>query len=205
MMTLRAEKKAKTRRALIEAALRLSAKHGVSGISLRQVALEAGLTPAAFYRHFRDMEDLGLALVDEVGISLRQMIRQARQRATERGRGVIRSSVEAFMEFVQDYPNLFRVLLGERSGSSPAFRKALHAEMDLFIGELRDDLEMGARVAKRPLVDTRSTAEAIVAVVFTVGAEALELPAAERKPLAERIAQEVLIIIRGAQALAKPC
>jgi AcrR family transcriptional regulator len=200
---LRAEKKAKTRRALIEAALRLSAEHGVSGVSLRQVALEADLTPAAFYRHFRDMEDLGLALVDEVGISLRQLMRQARQRATELGRGVICSSVEAFMEFVQDHPNLFRVLLGERSGSSPAFRQALHAEMDRFIGELRDDLEMGARMTKRPLVDTRATAEAIVAVVFTVGAEALDLPGAKRKPLAERIAQEVRIIMRGAQVLAK--
>jgi len=202
-MSLRAEKKAKTRRALIEAALRLSAEHGIRGASLREVAQEAKVTPAAFYRHFRDMEDLSLTLVDEVGLSLRQLMRQARQRSAERGRGVIRSSVETFMEFVLDYPNLFRVLLGGRSGSSPSFRKALHAEMERFIGELQEDLERGALAAKRPMGDARLAAEAIVAVVFTVGAEVLDLPTADRKPLAERIIQEVRIILRGAQALGK--
>ena len=202
-MALRAEKKAKTRRALIEAALHLSAEHGIRGVSLREIAHEAKVTPAAFYRHFFDMEDLGLALVDEVGISLRRLMRQARQRAAERGRGVVRSSVEAFMEFVQDYPNLFRVLLGGRSGSSPAFRKALRAEMERFIDELRDDLATGALAANRPIGDPRLPAEAIVAVVFTVGAEALDLPLSERKSLAERIIQEVRIIMRGAQSLAK--
>ena len=202
-MTLRAQKKAKTRRALIDAALRLSAEQGFSGFGLREVAREADLTPAGFYRHFRDMDDLGLVLVDEVGISLRQLMRQARQKAAERGRGVIRASVEAFMEFVLDCPHLFQVLLGGRSGSSPAFRKALHAEMDRFIGELQEDLERGAKAAKRPLLDARLAAEAIVAVVFTVGAEVLELPASGRKSLEERIVQEIRIIMRGAQALAK--
>ena len=49
----------------------------------------------------------------------------------------------------------------------------------------------------------RLAAEAIVAVVFTVGAEVLELPAAGRKPLAERIIQKVRIILGGAQVLEK--
>lgn len=202
-MTLRAEKKAKTRRSLIEASLRLGAVQGLSGFSLRELAREAGLTPTAFYRHFRDMDELGLALVDEVGVSLRQLMRQARLRSGERGRGLIRSSVETFMDFVQDNPHLFRILLGERSGSSPAFRKALHAEMDRFIGELQEDLEKGALVANRPLIDARLAAEAIVAVVFTVGSEALETSTSGRKLLTDRIIREILIILRGAQVLAE--
>jgi TetR/AcrR family transcriptional regulator, fatty acid biosynthesis regulator len=203
MVTVRSEKKAKTRRSLIDAALRLSAERGFSALSLREVARAAKIAPTAFYRHFRDMDDLGLALVDEVGLSLRQLIRQARQRGAGRGRGVVRASVEAFMEFVHDNANLFRVLLGERLGSSPAFRKALHTEMDRFIGELTEDLERGALAAKRPLVDAGLTAEAIVAVVFTVGAESLDLPTHSRKQLAERIIQEVRIIMYGAESLAQ--
>jgi AcrR family transcriptional regulator len=35
-------------------------------ISLREVTREAGVVPTAFYRHFKDMDELGLALVDEV-------------------------------------------------------------------------------------------------------------------------------------------
>jgi AcrR family transcriptional regulator len=202
-MSLRSEKKAKTRRSLIDTALRLSAQRGFSALSLREVAREAKIAPTAFYRHFRDMDDLGLALVDEVGLSLRQLIRQARQHAAKRGRGIVRASVEAFMEFVHDHANLFRVLLGERLGSSPAFRKALHSEMDRFIGELTEDLDRGALAAKRPLVDAGLTAEAIVAVVFTVGAESLDLPTHSRKHLAERLVQEVRIIICGGQYLAR--
>lgn len=200
-MTSRSEQKAKTRRSLIDAALKLSAERGFSGISLREVTREAKIAPTAFYRHFHSMDDLGLTLIDEVGVSLRQLMRQARLRFAKQGRSVVRLSVEAFMEFVHDNANLFRVLLGERSGSSSAFRKALHTEMDRFIGELTEDLERGSVLAKRPLIDAGLTAEAIVAVVFTVGAESLDLPAHSRKQLAERIIQEIRIIMHGSEAL----
>jgi len=197
----RLQRKAQTRRSLVDAALLMSAQVGFSGLSLREVTREAGVAPTTFYRHFNDMDDLGLALIDEVGLSLRQMMRQARQRVGKEG-SLIRSSVAVFMEFIHDHANLFRLLLGERSGSSPEFRQALHAEMNRFIGELTEDLERQAAITGRPLADSGLTAEAIVAVVFTVGAEALDLPAHSRKRLADRLIQEIRIILRGAEAIA---
>lgn len=198
-MTTRFEKKAQTRRSLIDAALRLGAEKGFSGLSLREVAREAGTAATAFYRHFRDMDDLGLALVDEVGLSLRQLMRQARRRA-ERRQSRVRASVETLIEFIHKNANLFRLLLGERSGSSHAFRKAIREEMSRFIGELSEDLERAGLAAKRPLINAGLAAEAIVAVVFTVGAEALELASHQRRQLTERIIQEVYLILRGAEA-----
>lgn len=197
-MPTRLEKKSRTRRLLIEAALRLSAERGFSALSLREVAREAGTAATSFYRHFKDMDELGLALLDEVGLSLRQLMRQARQRA-ERRKSRVRASIETLIEFIHKNANLFRLFLGERSGSSPAFRKAIREEMELFIGELTEDLERAAKAAKRPLIDAALAAEAMVAVVFTVGAESLDLPAHQRKRLAERIIQEVRIILRGAE------
>ena len=35
--------------------------------------------PNAFYRHFRNTDELGLALVEEVGVTLRRLLREARQ------------------------------------------------------------------------------------------------------------------------------
>jgi AcrR family transcriptional regulator len=198
----RPQRKAQTRRALIDAALRLSAKVGFAGVSLREVTREAGMAPTTFYRHFHDMDDLGLALIDEVGLLLRQLMRQARLRVGK-GNSLTRSSVEVFMEFVHKNGNLFRLLLGERLGSSPAFRSALHAEMNRFIGELTEDLERQAAAMKHPLADAGLTAEAIVAVVFTVGAEALDLPAHSRRQLAERLIQEIRIIFRGSELIAE--
>jgi len=122
--TTRAERKAETRRELILAAVRLSATRGFASLSLREICREAGLAPTAFYRHFKDMEDLGLALVDEVALSLRHLMRQARQRA-EKGESRVRASVATFVEFIRRDAHLFRLLLGERSGSSPGFRKAV--------------------------------------------------------------------------------
>ena len=53
------------------------------------------------------------------------------------------------------------------------------------------------------MMDAGLTAEAIVAVVFTVGAESLDLPTHSRKQLAERLVQEIRIIMHGAEALAQ--
>ncbi len=187
-----------SRRALVDAAIGLSAGRGFAGLSLREVCREAGLVPTAFYRHFRDMDDLGLALVDEVALSLRRLMREARRKA-ERQRSRVEASAAAFVDFIRRNANLFRILLGERSGSSPAFRKALRREMNLFVSELAEDLQRAALQVRRPLADPVLAAEAIVAVVFTVGAEALDLSVQECKKLTERLIHEIRIILIGAE------
>ena len=91
-MGVRAQQKEKTRRALVDAAFnQLSAERSFSSLSLREVAREAGIAPTSFYRHFKDMNELGLTMVDEGGLTLRQMMRKGRQRA-EAGGSVIRIS-----------------------------------------------------------------------------------------------------------------
>src|SRR5690606_17100084 len=68
---------------LIAAALKLVGPHrSVSTLSLREVAREAGIAPNSFYRHFHDMDELAVALIDIAGRSLRQIIGEARKRAT---------------------------------------------------------------------------------------------------------------------------
>ncbi len=197
-MKSRNEKKLETRRRLIQVALQLSAEVGFSNLSLREVSVAAGITPAAFYRHFRDMEDLGLALLDEVGLSLRQFLRDARRRLPT-GKGRVEISVQAFLEYVNSNSNLFRLLVGERQGGSSAFRKALFAEIDQFVSELKEDLEKAASADNKPLTNAAYAAEAVIAVVFTVGAEALEIPKHKQEFLATRLVEEVKMILRGAR------
>ncbi|HEX5035983.1 MAG TPA: HTH-type transcriptional repressor FabR [bacterium] len=201
-MKTRAEKKALTRRDLVDAAIRLSADRGFAGLSLREVCRAAGLTPTAFYRHFKDMDDLGLALVDEVALSLRRLMREARQKAEGKGSRV-ESSAEAFVAFIRQNAHLFRLLLGERSGSSAGFRKAIRREMNLFVSELSEDLQRVAALTNRPLVDPLLTSEIIVALVFTVGAEALDLSPAEARRLTKRLIREIRIVLRGSESLAE--
>lgn len=145
-MGVRAQQKERTRRSLIEAAFsQLSAERSFASLSLREVAREAGIAPTSFYRHFRDVDELGLTMVDESGLMLRQLMRQARQRIAKGG-SVIRTSVSTFMEFIGNNPNAFRLLLRERSGTSSAFRAAVAREIQHFIAELADYLEVENRM-----------------------------------------------------------
>src|SRR5688500_14594257 len=63
--TSRGESKELTRAALLRAALKLLSRSSFDSISLREVTREAGISPTAFYRHFDDMEELGLVLVEQ--------------------------------------------------------------------------------------------------------------------------------------------
>ncbi len=200
MKLTRTEKRSKTRRDLIEAALRLIEKVGFAGLSLREVTREAGVAPATFYRHFHNMDDLGLALIDEVGISLRQLMRRARRRVGETGR-MTSTSVDVFMEFIENNGNLFRLLVGERSGSTPAFRSALRSEMNRFISELREDLKQQSIKLNAPLDDVAIAAQAIVAVVFATGVEALDASAQQNHQLAEELIRQIRMILRGAELM----
>src|SRR5437016_2201194 len=139
-MSSRTDQKAETRRDLVNVALKLSSEKGFAALSLSEVAGGAGITAAAFYRHFRDMEELGLCLLDEVGLSLRRLLRDARKRVAP-GPDAVRVSIETFLSFVNENGNLYRLLLGERQGSTSTFRKAIHNEMDRFISELSLDLD----------------------------------------------------------------
>ena len=193
-MGIRAQQKERTRRSLVDAAYnQLSAEHGFSNLSLREVAREAGIAPTSFYRHFKDMNELGLTLVDEGGLMLRQLMRKARQRI-RKGGSVIRISTETFMEFVEQSPNVFRLLLQERSGNSAAFRQAVNREIRHFVEELTDYLVQNTELDK-----TLATiqCEAMLIIVFNAGAEALDMTLEAREGLAERVITQLNMIAIG--------
>ncbi|NRA53775.1 MAG: HTH-type transcriptional repressor FabR [Gammaproteobacteria bacterium] len=193
-MGIRAQQKERTRRSLVDAAFnQLSAEHGFSNLSLREVAREAGIAPTSFYRHFKDMNELGLTLVDEGGLMLRQLMRKARQRI-RKGGSVIRISTETFMEFVEQSPNVFRLLLQERSGNSAAFRQAVNREIRHFVEELTDYLVQNTELDK-----TLATiqCEAMLIIVFNAGAEALDMTLEAREGLAERVITQLNMIAIG--------
>ncbi|WP_105190291.1 HTH-type transcriptional repressor FabR [Pseudoalteromonas sp. T1lg48] len=194
MAGVRAQQKMKTRQALIAAAFnQLSAEHSFSNLSLREVAREAGIAPTSFYRHFKDMNELGLTMVDEAGLTLRQLMRQARRRIASGG-SVISTSVLTFMEFIDNQPNQFRLLLRERSGTSKAFRSAVAREIKHFILELAHYLEGETQCDSH---HAYMQAEAMVTIVFTSGAEALDLEGQSREELVERLQWQLRYISFG--------
>lgn len=195
MAGVRAQQKEKTRRLIIAAAFeQLCAETSFSNLSLREVARQAGIAPTSFYRHFKDMDELGLTMVDEAGLALRQLMRKARQRIADGG-SVIHISVETFMEFVQTRPNVFRLLLRERSGTSAAFRAAVAREIQHFIAELTEYLAERNQIERNIAF---CVAEGMVTLVFSAGAEVLDMPAHARAEASQRLIMQLKYIARGA-------
>lgn len=195
---VRAQQKERTRRSLIDAAFnQLNAEQGFTSLSLREVAREAGIAPTSFYRHFRDMDELGLAMVDESGLTLRQLMRQARKRI-EKGGSVIQTSITTFIEFIDNNPKIFLLLLRERAGTSAAFRLAIAREIQHFIVELADYLDNANNMPRR---FNEAQAEAMVTVVFNAGTYAIDLEREQREQLIEKLIFQLRMISRGAYYL----
>lgn len=191
----RQEQKLKTRQNIIHAAFSLlDENRSLSAISLREVAREAGIAPTSFYRHFKDMDELGLTLVDEAGLALRQLMRQARRRIASGG-GVIHTSVETFMEFIAANTNVFRLLLREHTGTSSAYRLAVFREIQHFIDELTDYIveKQGVEYALAHI-----QADAMVRLVFSAGAEALEADDKLRGEIGEKVITQLRFVQLGA-------
>ena len=201
-MTLREERKQQTRAALLQAALKLaSGGRSLAGLSLREVAREAGVVPTAFYRHFRDMDELGLALADEVGLTLRRLLRQARANAVSSPNLAIQTSVRTFLEYVRANPAAFEILARERTGAPPRVREAVNQEVRIFVRELAADLRILPAFSKILPDDMEMIADLVINAALTQAGEILQLPRGQsqrEQELTVRIIQQVRLILLGA-------
>lgn len=148
------------KRLLMDAALRLtSTSRSLSSLGLRELAREAGLNPNTFYRHFRDVDDLGLTVIGEITRLLRQPLRDLRREAAQRavrddgptvpkllgidlgrGRRVCHETVQLFFDFVAEHPEAFIIGVRELHGASPVLREALRQVMDDFAEDMAEDI-----------------------------------------------------------------
>jgi AcrR family transcriptional regulator len=69
-----ADRSARTRGALLESAARGLSRYGYGNLILERVASEAGYTRGALYHHFKDKEDLALAVIDWVDATWRDEV-----------------------------------------------------------------------------------------------------------------------------------
>ncbi|MAK44487.1 MULTISPECIES: HTH-type transcriptional repressor FabR [Spongiibacter] len=188
---------------LMDAAVRLLGTHrSVSTLSLREIAREAGIAPNSFYRHFRDVDELTVALIDQAGRALRGIIREARQRLSME-RSAIRTSVEAFMDQLDADEKYLQVLLREMSTGSDAFRQAVERELTYFEDELRDELERMEKLTGHATFEPALTAKAITRLVVAMGASAASQSLDQRAELIDQTVIMIRMIMVGSQAMAK--
>ncbi|HSN77564.1 MAG TPA: TetR/AcrR family transcriptional regulator [Anaerolineae bacterium] len=136
---------------ILQEATRLFVDRGYHGLSMREIAEAVGVSKAGLYYHFRDKEDLFLAILTNNLDRLEQTIRQAGQAAT------VRAQVEQFVtEIFQWAPEqraIIRLASQEMDHLSQQgvaeFTRLYHAK---FIGQIQALLAAGiARGELRPM------------------------------------------------------
>jgi AcrR family transcriptional regulator len=192
----RDESKELTRKALLRAALKLLSRNSFDSISLREVTKEAGITPTAFYRHFDDMEALGLALVDESFESLHAMLRDARVNPSM-VTNAIDSSVDTVVAATERNKLHFRFIARERYGGVKRIRRAIRRELQRFAEELAVDLEQFPFVKDWSVEDRHMLSATIAETMIHMAAELLDADANESEAIIARTRDQLVLINLG--------
>lgn len=108
-------------------------------LGIREVTRQAGVVPTSFYRHFRSMDDLGLQLVDELGLVLRRMMREARANVSQANK-LIDESVDIFISHGRANQSFFLFMAQGLAGESRAVQEGIRSEIRFFASELANDL-----------------------------------------------------------------
>jgi AcrR family transcriptional regulator len=179
----------------------LGPTRSVSTLSLREVARAAGIAPNSFYRHFKDIDELAIALIELAGSSLRRIFSEARQRVS-RERSVVRTSLEVFMEQLNSEAGYLDLLLREGKVGSDAFKQAVEKQLVFFEDELMNDLLRLEALNGHKLYRADLVARAITRLVFVMGASAASQNAQAQSDTLEQTALMLKMILMGSRSLA---
>lgn len=199
----RAERKERTRRAILDAALSLAGRSSLVGISLRQVAKEVGIVPTAFYRHFDSLELLGLALVDESFRSLREMLLDVWQRAPDY-RDFIDDSLPVVAEHVRENRQQYAFIARERTAGPPRVREAIRHEIELITHELSTDIARTGATRTYSPADIALLADLIVSFVVTMAERLVDEPDVESRTIEQARTQLRMLLVGALNWRSRP-
>jgi AcrR family transcriptional regulator len=167
--------------------------------SMTAIAAEAGVTKPILYRHFGGKDGLYAALAERYTTPLLAAVRAAMGGSTDPGGGV-RATIDAYLAFIEDDPQVYRFLMQYAGRAEPGDRSAVPATIRR-LGE-----EVGAVLREQRGISV-ATAEAlghgIVGMVHVAGDWWLADGRMSRAQLADRLARLLLGGLAGLDAAAR--
>ena len=196
----RAEQKARTRRALLDAGRRIVDERGAGGLSLREVAREAGVVPTAFYRHFRDLDELRAEVAGGAAEGLGAVVA-----AAGLGEAVdvpsSRAAVDRLSGAAAQRRDLLRGAPLTAADGPAAQRERARARLDRVADDLRVDLARDPALAHLDAPDLAATAGLLLDTALRVVAAVLdEVDAAAQQRVRDDAVRRLLVVRRGAVA-----
>jgi TetR/AcrR family transcriptional regulator, fatty acid biosynthesis regulator len=208
------------RQKLMSAALQLAATtRSLASLGLREVARQAGLNPNTFYRHFKNFDDLGLAVIGELAGELRRGLRERRRRPMDdalrldaardpvelmrRAETIIQESVALVLEFVTEHEQAYVVGIRELHGTSPVLRSALRKVFDQLAADMAEDIR---EIVPPQFVDAESLPGIAAVVIREMAFYSLDyLEQPQRRDQIRLDAQRfILMLLWGGMAMRMP-
>lgn len=136
-MSVRDEKKQQTHQAFINAALKLCYEKGsFSCVSLRELSQTVDRVPTAFYRHFDDMQQLGLELVDQASHDVRHVMHHLGKMMIQQPAANIQQRADFFFTSVIASKETWHFFISGRSNGPLEIRHALQREYDFLLQDI---------------------------------------------------------------------
>jgi AcrR family transcriptional regulator len=177
---------------LLAVARRVFGRSGFHGVSMDEVAREAGVTKPILYDHFNSKEELYIALLDADAQALEDRVRAALAAPTG-NRQRIRQSFQAYFDFVDEHAAGFRLFVQETVNGDDVFKSKVQAVRDRIMGEVSDLIVRESRgTVEREDADT--VAHALVGMLESV---ARRDPGGPKEKRARAVDTLVRLVWRG--------
>lgn len=192
-MQKRSEKKLKTRISIIEAAFALlNPNRSYSSLGLREIAREAGIAATSFYRHFKDLEELGVSMVAYAKEDLEKVREQGRELID--GGGKWEQLLPLYFDSLSNHPKTYRFILGERSGASPQIRDAIAELKSEYTESLKNYLINDGKTRGKEFAKPEVLASAMINLAFFLGMEFLDADPLKKEQIKRDLAGQLQIL-----------
>lgn len=158
------------REQIAEAVLSFVAEHGVSRLSMAQVARRVGLVPSGIYRHFKNKDEMILAALDRIEARLQANIRAAAEEnpdPVEQLRGLLIRHVRV----IREGRAVPRIIFSDDAHSGfPARKQRVQQILGAYLGRIAELVRQGQQEGKiRPELDPPTAALMLIGIVVPAG------------------------------------
>lgn len=169
-MTKRGYHHGNLREALIDGCLSLIEKRGPTGFTLSEAAREAGVTPAAVYRHFEGREDLIAAAAHQGYEMFGKAMETAYTSGLPSALAAFEATGRAYLTFARHYPGHYIAMF--ESGISTNRTPELHAVATAAMGVLE---KAAAELSQHIPADRRPPPQMFSAHIWAMSHGVVEL------------------------------
>jgi AcrR family transcriptional regulator len=188
-----AERRTRTRNALLEAAARGLSRLGYGNLVLEDVAREAGYTRGALYHQFAGKEELAMAVLEWVEKNWYEEVGRSAEDATDPAEALIALARGHAVFCRRDVARVMMTLRVEFSDQDHPVGRVLHEGLGRLVSQCTRLIAAGRRKGVIP----PGPPDEILAVAYLGAVEGLVINLAGRAPFDEQLVERAVVGVLG--------